>query len=182
MLFATCKNWQRYEYDPTVFLWHLIMFPVYMFVHRSTKLTIFSTSRVVHFLFQHISHTTQYNEHVNTLMHVCTALSVPYQYTLIMGHYRYHELCPLIGYFPCHWVVPVDFPNTCPMKIVRIFFWINARYGRYFYTLTRFFQPQHWCSKSTYDLVVRYVSQQNVSKCCQKMYIIDSKGHTAKLI
>jgi len=32
------------------------------------------------------------------------------------GDYRYHELRPLISYFPCHWVVPVDFPNTCPMK------------------------------------------------------------------
>ena len=33
-----------------------------------------------------------------------------------MGDYRYHELRPLISYFPCHCVVPVDFPNTCPMK------------------------------------------------------------------
>ena len=36
--------------------------------------------------------------------------------------YRYHELRPLISYFPCHWVVPVDFPNACPMQIVRIFY------------------------------------------------------------
>jgi len=34
------------------------------------------------------------------------------------GDYRYHKLRPLISYFPCHWVVPVDFPKTCPMKIV----------------------------------------------------------------
>ena len=39
-----------------------------------------------------------------------------------MGDYRYHELRPLISYVPCHWVVPVDFPNTCFMKIVRIFY------------------------------------------------------------
>ena len=49
--------------------------------------------------------------------------------------YRYHELRPLISYFPCHWVVPVDFPNTCRMKIVRIFYRIIARYGRDIYTL-----------------------------------------------
>jgi len=47
--------------------------------------------------------------------------------------YRVHieqlfELRPLISYFPCHWVVPVDFPNTCPMKIVRIFYRIIVRY------------------------------------------------------
>ena len=39
-----------------------------------------------------------------------------------MGDYRYHELRPLMSYFPCHWIVPVDFPNICPMKIVRIFY------------------------------------------------------------
>ena len=33
---------------------------------------------------------------------------------------------PLTGYFPCHWVVPVDFPNTCTMKIVRIYYRIIA--------------------------------------------------------
>ena len=33
-----------------------------------------------------------------------------------MGDYRYHELRPLISYFPCHWVVPVDFPNTYPIE------------------------------------------------------------------
>ena len=27
----------------------------------------------------------------------------------IMGDYGYHELRPFISYFPCHWVVPVDF-------------------------------------------------------------------------
>jgi len=48
-----------------------------------------------------------------------------YKY-LRMGDYRYHELRPLISYFPCHWVVPVDFPNTCPMKIVRICYRIIA--------------------------------------------------------
>ena len=58
---------------------------------------------------------------------------------LRMGDYRYHELRPLISYFPCHWVVPVDFPNTCPMKIVRIFYRIIARYGRDIYTLTQYF-------------------------------------------
>jgi len=26
-----------------------------------------------------------------------------------MGPYRYQELRPLSGYFPCHWVVPLDF-------------------------------------------------------------------------
>ena len=51
--------------------------------------------------------------------------------------YRYHELGPLISYFPCHWVVPVDFPNTCPMKIERILYRIIARYGRDIYTLTQ---------------------------------------------
>ena len=55
------------------------------------------------------------------------------------GDYRYHELRPLISYFPCHWVVPVDFPITCPMKIVRIFYRIIARYGRDIYTLTQYF-------------------------------------------
>jgi len=28
-----------------------------------------------------------------------------------MGPYRYHELRPLTGYSPCHWVFPVDFRN-----------------------------------------------------------------------
>jgi len=28
----------------------------------------------------------------------------------LIGDYRYHELRPLISYFPCHWVVPVVFP------------------------------------------------------------------------
>ena len=54
-----------------------------------------------------------------------------------IGDYRYHELGPLISYFPCHWVVPVDFPNTCPMKIERILYRIIARYGRDIYTLTQ---------------------------------------------
>ena len=72
-----------------------------------------------------------------------------------MGNYRYHELRPLISYFPCHWVVPVDFPNTCPMKIVVIFYWIIARYGRDSYTLTQSFPNQQWYNKSTYDLVER---------------------------
>ena len=62
-----------------------------------------------------------------------------------MGDYRYHELCPLINYFLCHWVVPVDFPNTCPMKIVRIFYRIIARYGRDIYTSTQYFNL--WCSR-----------------------------------
>ena len=74
-----------------------------------------------------------------------------------MGHYRYHELRPLTGYFPCHWLVPVDFPNTCTMKIVRIFYRIN-RYGGDFYTLTRSFPNEHWYNKSTYDLVERLLS------------------------
>ena len=72
-----------------------------------------------------------------------------------MGDYRYHELRPLISYFPCHWVVPVDFPNTCPMKIVRIFFRIIARYGRDIYTFTKSFPNQQWYNKSIYDLVER---------------------------
>ena len=72
-----------------------------------------------------------------------------------MGDYRYHELRPLISYFPCHWVVPVDFPNSCPMKIVRIFYRIIARYGRDIYTLTQYFPNQQWCNKSKYDLVER---------------------------
>ena len=59
-----------------------------------------------------------------------------------MGDYRYHELRPLISYFPCHWVVLVDFPNTCPMKIVGIFYRIIARYGRDIYTLTQSFLNQ----------------------------------------
>ena len=75
----------------------------------------------------------------------------------LMGDYRYHELRPLISYFPCHWVVPVDFPNTCPMKIVRIFYQIIARYARDFYTLTQYFPNQQWCNKSTYDLVERFL-------------------------
>jgi len=73
----------------------------------------------------------------------------------LMGDYRYHELRPLISYLPCHWVVPVDFPNTCPMKIVRIFYRIIARYGCDIYTLTQYFPNQQWCNKSTYDLVER---------------------------
>ena len=72
-----------------------------------------------------------------------------------MGDYRYHELRPLISYFPCHWVVPVDFPNTCPMKIVRIFYRINARSGHDFNTLTRLFPNQQWYNKPTHDLVER---------------------------
>jgi len=60
----------------------------------------------------------------------------------LMGDYRYHELRPLISYFPCHSVVPVDFPNTCPIKIVRIFYRIIARYGRDIYTLTQYFPNQ----------------------------------------
>jgi len=28
-----------------------------------------------------------------------------------MGPYQYQDLYPLIGYFPCHWVVLVDFPQ-----------------------------------------------------------------------
>ena len=72
-----------------------------------------------------------------------------------MGDYRYHELRPLISYFPCHWVVPVDFPNTCAMKIVSILDRIIARYGRDIYTLTQYFPNQQWYNKSTYDLVER---------------------------
>ena len=49
------------------------------------------------------------------------------------------------GYFPCHRVVPVDFP-------------INARYGRDFYTLTRAFPNQNCYNKSTYELVERVLS------------------------
>ena len=73
----------------------------------------------------------------------------------VMGDYRYHELRPLISYFPCNWVVPVDFPNTCPMKIVNIFYRIIARYGRDIYTLSQYFSNQQWYNKSTYDLVER---------------------------
>ena len=65
-----------------------------------------------------------------------------YQFHDCLGDYRYHELRPFISYFPCHWVVPVDFPNTCPMKIVRIFYRIIARYGRDIYTLTHSFPNQ----------------------------------------
>ena len=72
-----------------------------------------------------------------------------------MGDYRYHELHPLISYFPCHWVVPDDYPNTCPMKKVRTFYRIIARYGRDIYTLTQSFPNQQWYNKSTYDLVER---------------------------
>ena len=61
---------------------------------------------------------------------------------VVMGDYRYHELRPLISHFPCHWVVPVDFSNTCPMKIVRIFYRIIVRYGRDIYTLTQYFPNQ----------------------------------------
>jgi len=68
-----------------------------------------------------------------------------------MGDYRYHKFRPLISYFPCHWVVPVDIPNTCPMKIVRIFY----RNGRDIYTLTQSFPNQQRYNKSTYDLVER---------------------------
>ena len=72
-----------------------------------------------------------------------------------MGDYRYHELRPLISYFPCHWVVPVDFPNTWTMTIVRIFYRIIARYGHDVYTLTQSFPNQQWYNKSKYDLVER---------------------------
>ena len=65
------------------------------------------------------------------------------------------RVAPLISYFPCHTVVPVDFPNTCPMKTVRIFYRIIARYGRDIYTLTQPFPNQQWYNKSTYDLVER---------------------------
>ena len=65
------------------------------------------------------------------------------------------RVAPLISYLPCHWVVPVDFPNTCPMKIVRIFYRIIARYGRDIYTLTQSFPNQQWYNKSKYDLVER---------------------------
>ena len=50
-----------------------------------------------------------------------------------MGDYRYHELRPLISYFPFHWVV---------RKILRIFYRIIARYGRDIYTLTQSFPNQ----------------------------------------
>jgi len=60
----------------------------------------------------------------------------------VMGNYRYHELRPLIRYFPCHWVVHVDFPNTCPMKIVNTFYRIIARYRHDIYTLTQYFPNQ----------------------------------------
>jgi len=75
-----------------------------------------------------------------------------------MGDNRYHELRPLISYFPCYSVVSVDFPNTYPMKIVRIFYRIIARYGRDIYTLTQYLPNQQWCNKSTYDLVERLFS------------------------
>ena len=65
------------------------------------------------------------------------------------------QVAPLDQLLPCHWVVPVDFPNTCPMKIVRIFYRIIARYGRDIYMLTQCFPNQQWCNKSTYDLVER---------------------------
>ena len=45
--------------------------------------------------------------------------------------YRYHELRPLISYFPCRWVVLVDITNTCPRVD-----------SRDFYTLTRKFSNQ----------------------------------------
>ena len=72
-----------------------------------------------------------------------------------MGDYWYHESSLLISYFPCQWVVPVDFPNTCPINIVRIFYRIIARYGCDIYTLTQYFPNQQWYNKSTYDLVER---------------------------
>ena len=75
------------------------------------------------------------------------------QICFTMGDYRYHKLRPLIS--PCHWVVPVDFPNTCPMKIVRIFYRIIAWYGCDIHTLTQSFPNQQWCNKSTFDLVER---------------------------
>ena len=75
-----------------------------------------------------------------------------------IGPYRYHELRLLISYFPCHWVVPDDFPNTCPLKIVRIFYWFNARCWHEFYTLTRSFPNHQWYNKSTYDLVESLLS------------------------
>ena len=74
-----------------------------------------------------------------------------------MGDYRYHELRPLISYFPCHWVVPVDFPNTWTMTIVRIFYRIIARYGHDVYTLTQSFPNQQWYNKSKFDLVERFL-------------------------
>ena len=49
----------------------------------------------------------------------------------------------------------IHFPNTCPMKIVRVFYRIIARYGRNIYTLIRSFPNQQWCNKSRYDLVER---------------------------
>ena len=58
-------------------------------------------------------------------------------------------------YCPGHWVVPVDFPNTRPLKIVTIFYRINARSGHDFNTLTRLFPNQQWYNKPTHDLVER---------------------------
>jgi len=94
----------------------------------------------------------KYNTPAQILRHILARLT-----TVLMGDYRYHELRRLISYFPCHWVVPADFPNTCPMKIVRIFYRINARYGRDIYTLTQSFPNQQWHNKSTYDLVERFL-------------------------
>ena len=74
------------------------------------------------------------------------------EHCVVKASYRYHELRPLISYFPCHWV---DFLNTCPMKIVRIFYRIIAQYGRDIHTLTQSFPNQQWYNKSTYDLVER---------------------------
>ena len=59
--------------------------------------------------------------------------------------------------------------NTCPMKIVMIFYQIIARCGRDFDTLTRSFSNQQWYNKSTYDLVERLLFpllSEHVFFCC----------------
>ena len=78
--------------------------------------------------------------------------------TSTMGPCRYHELRPLTGYFPCHWLVSGDFHNTCPMEVVRLFYRINAICGPDFHTLTRSFPNQQWYNKSTCDLIERLLS------------------------
>ena len=80
------------------------------------------------------------------------------QFNHVNGQLPISRVTPL-----AHRLIPLSlgssgwFSKYCPMKIVRIFYRINARYGRYFYNLTRTFPNQQCYNKSTYDLVERFL-------------------------
>ena len=81
------------------------MLRIYKVVHFFPS--FFSTFNINHFRMSFLSFTHREFEYEPLISKTRTTQKM-------------HGLAPLISYFPCHWVVPVDFPNTCPMEIVRI--------------------------------------------------------------